>query len=208
MKSLNSQVLPVRLTSLVILLLIFLTSCKEKDEDNIEKEVISDTKKESKLSKKEYEDRGKYLVEIIGCHDCHSPKKMGEQGPELISELAFSGYQSNKSLPELNKETLKNGWILMNPDLTAFIGPWGVSYSSNLTPHETGLGSWNFKQFKRAMVEGKYKGQADGRSLLPPMPWQNFKNIEEEDLRAMYMYLKSLEPVDNVVPSAKPLAKL
>lgn len=78
MKSLNSQVLPVRLTSLIILLLIFLTSCKEKDEDNIEKEVISDTKKESKLSKKEYEDRGKYLVEIIGCHDCHSPKKMGE----------------------------------------------------------------------------------------------------------------------------------
>ncbi|WP_262506838.1 hypothetical protein [Salegentibacter holothuriorum] len=41
------------------------------------------------------------------------------------------------------------------------------------------------------MVEGKYKGQENGRTLLPPMPWQNFKNIKEEDLRAMYMYFKT-----------------
>jgi glutamate synthase domain-containing protein 1 len=96
----------------------------------------------------------------------------------------------------------------MNSDLTAFVGPWGLSYSANLTPHDTGIGSWNFERFKRAMVEGKYKGQENGRMLLPPMPWQNFKDVEDEDLRAMYTYFKSLEPVDNVVPSPKPLAEL
>ncbi|MBI6116423.1 diheme cytochrome c-553, partial [Salegentibacter sp. F63223] len=42
----------------------------------------------------------------------------------------------------------------MNQDLTAFVGSWGVSYAANLTPHDTGMGTWTFQQFKRAMVEG------------------------------------------------------
>ncbi len=200
--------LSFRLSVLIIFSLFSLVSCKDNKEENTEKNVIADTQQEKKLSKEEYENRGKYLVEMIGCHDCHSPKKMGERGPELISELAFSGFQANSELPMMNKQALENGWMLMNPDLTAFVGPWGISYAANLTPHDTGMGSWNFEQFKRAMVEGKYKGQKDGRMLLPPMPWQNFKEVEEEDLRAMYNYFKSLKPVDNVVPSPKPLAEL
>jgi len=200
--------LSFRLSVLIIFSLFSLVSCKDNKEENTEKNVIADTQQEKKLSKEEYENRGKYLVEMIGCHDCHSPKKMGERGPELISELAFSGFQANSELPMMNKQALENGWMLMNPDLTAFVGPWGISYAANLTPHDTGMGSWNFEQFKRAMVEGKYKGQKDGRMLLPPMPWQNFKEVEEEDLRAMYNYFKTLKPVDNVVPSPKPLAEL
>ncbi|MBE7641243.1 hypothetical protein GUB10_12945 [Salegentibacter sp. BLCTC] len=96
----------------------------------------------------------------------------------------------------------------MNQDLTAFVGPWGVSYAANLTPHDTGMGNWTFQQFKRAMVEGKYKGQENARMLLPPMPWQNFKDIKDEDLKAMYFYFKSLPPVANVVPPVKPLKDL
>jgi hypothetical protein len=201
------QPLSLRFSGLIIFF-VFLASCKEKKEELIEKDVIADTQQQRKLSKKEYEDRGKYLVEMIGCHDCHSPKKIGERGPELISELAYSGFQANSDLPKIDKQAIEKGWMLMNSDLTAFVGPWGLSYSANLTPHDTGIGSWNFERFKRAMVEGKYKGQENGRMLLPPMPWQNFKDVEDEDLRAMYTYFKSLEPVDNVVPSPKPLAEL
>jgi mono/diheme cytochrome c family protein len=169
---------------------------------------MAEIRQEKKLSKETIENRGKYLVEMIGCHDCHSPKRMGERGPELISELAFSGFNANSELPKINKQALENGWMLMNADLTAFVGPWGISYSANLTPHQTGIGSWNFEQFKRAMVEGKYKGLENARMLLPPMPWQNFKDVEEDDLRAIYAYLKSLEPVENIVPSPKPLTEL
>ncbi|MBZ9730796.1 diheme cytochrome c-553 [Salegentibacter sp. JZCK2] len=201
------QLFPYRYSSLILLIFFFL-SCKQNKEENIGKYVIADVQQKRQLSEKEYENRGKYLVEILGCHDCHSPKKMGERGPELISELAFSGFQANTELPKIDKQALENGWMLMNSDLTAFVGPWGISYSANLTPHDTGIGSWNFEQFKRAMVEGKYKGLQNGRMLLPPMPWQNFKEVKDDDLRAMYTYFKSLEPIENIVPSPKSLAEL
>ncbi|WP_079722059.1 hypothetical protein [Salegentibacter holothuriorum] len=127
MKLLKSNLSPQTIAThicMFALMVYILNSCEEKKEKNIEKDFIAQTPKAKKFSKKEYEDRGKYLVEIIGCHDCHSPKKIGAKGPEAISELAFSGYQANKNLPELNKETLEKGWMLMNSDLTAFIGPW------------------------------------------------------------------------------------
>ena len=191
-----------------VILILLVSSCQDKTEKNLDKAFIVPTSNEKKLSEKEYEDRGKYLVEIIGCHDCHSPKRMGEKGPELISELAFSGYQANNNLPNINKNSLEEGWMLMNQDLTAFVGPWGISYAANLTPHDTGIGTWTFEQFKRAMQEGKFKGQKNARTLLPPMPWQNFKNIKEEDLKAMFLYFKSLPSVANVVPPVKPLKDL
>src|SRR3954467_13349368 len=68
--------------------------------------------------------RGEYLVNTIGCDDCHSPKKMGPKGPEVDMTLRFSGYPSQRPLPPVNEETLKNGWALFGPDLTCSIGPW------------------------------------------------------------------------------------
>ncbi len=147
-------------------------------------------------------ERGAYLVATVGCHDCHSPKKMGQQGPELIQDRLLSGYQADNQLPPINKAEIQKGWILFNPDLTCAVGFWGISYSANITSDPSGIGSWPEENFLRAMKEGKYKGIETGRTLLPPMPWQNFANMNDDDVKAIYAYLKSTKPVDNVVPMA------
>jgi hypothetical protein len=56
------------------------------------------------------------------------------------------------------------------------------------------------ENFRRALKEGKYKGLEGSRSLLPPMPWTNFLSLADEDVKAMFAYLKSIPPVKNVVP--------
>jgi hypothetical protein len=148
--------------------------------------------------------RGEYLVKIMGCNDCHSPKSMGPQGPSVIQELMLSGYPSERPLPKVDQAALKNGWMLMNEDLTAAVGPWGISFAGNLTSDQTGIGNWTEENFKRALKEGKYKGLEGTRSLLPPMPWTNFTNISDDDVSAIFAYLKSTKPVRNVVPVAVP----
>ena len=148
--------------------------------------------------------KGQYLVTTLGCNDCHSPKRMGAHGPELIPELLLSGFPSSNQLPPIPNDALKNGWTLFYPDNTATVGPWGVSFASNITPDETGLGTWSLNQFKIAMTKGKFKGQENGRSLLPPMPSQNFAKLTDDDVEAIYTYLKSVPPVKNVVPTNIP----
>ncbi|MCM8569280.1 diheme cytochrome c-553 [Gramella jeungdoensis] len=167
-----------------------------------------DKPEEKKMTLNDSIKRGEYLIKTIGCQDCHSPKRMGERGPEEIPELALSGFRAGDSLPPMNTEALNSGWMLMNGQLTAFAGPWGVSYSANLTSDDTGIGTWSMEQFKRAMREGKFKGQKNGRMLLPPMPWQNFANLNDADLEAMFKYLQSTEPVNNAVPAPVPPTKL
>jgi hypothetical protein len=145
-------------------------------------------------------DRGKYMVTIIGCNDCHSPKIMTDHGPEPDPSRLLSGHMKEEKLPPVGENAGKDGWVKFNMNLTAAVGPWGTSFAANLTPHETGIGAWNFKQFKTAIQKGKYKGLEESRMLLPPMPWQMYKNIEEDDLKAIFAYLKSLPPVNNLVP--------
>jgi len=146
--------------------------------------------------------RGEYLVTIMGCNDCHSPKKMGPDGPQLIPELLLSGYPADRPLPKLDKKALAGSWILLNGDLTAAAGPWGISFAANLTSDQSGIGNWTEEGFKTALKEGWYKGIDGTRKLLPPMPWENFKNISDEDVSAIFAYLKSTKPVSNVVPDA------
>jgi hypothetical protein len=144
--------------------------------------------------------RGEYLVGIMGCNDCHSPKRMGEKGPEIIPELLLSGYPADRPIVKFDSKLIKEGFAMLYPDLTGAAGPWGVSFAANLTPDESGIGNWTEEQFKKALKEGKYKGMDGGRMLLPPMPWVNYINLADEDLHAMFMYLKSLKPVKNIVP--------
>jgi hypothetical protein len=146
--------------------------------------------------------RGEYLVTIMGCNDCHSPKTMGPQGPVVIADLLLSGYPSDRPLPKVEVQAIKAGWVTLVADLTAAAGPWGVSFAGNLTPDQTGIGNWPGENFKRALKEGKYKGLEGTRTLLPPMPWTNFVNISDDDVDAIFAYLKSLKPVKNVVPFA------
>jgi Cytochrome c len=145
--------------------------------------------------------RGAYLVEIMGCNDCHSPKRMGAQGPEIIPETKLSGYPTDRPLGKVEKEAIKNGWALFNADLTVGIGPWGATFAANITSDESGIGNWTEEQFKRALTQGKYKGLETTRMLLPPMPWVNYMHMTDDDVHAVFQYLKSTKPVRNLVPA-------
>lgn len=149
---------------------------------------------------KELVKRGKYLVGILGCQDCHSPKRMGPHGPEVIPELHLSGYPSNRPIAKVFPEAIEGGWMLFGADGTSAVGPWGMSFAANLTSDASGIGTWSYQQFKIALTQGKYKGLAESRPLLPPMPWTNYTNMAEKDILAVFHYLKSTNPVRNVVP--------
>jgi hypothetical protein len=144
--------------------------------------------------------RGNYLVTIIGCSDCHSPKRMGPQGPETIPELMLSGYPADLPIAPIDKNVLQKGWILFSPDLCSAVGPWGISFSANITSDATGIGNWPKENFIRAMKLGYFKGIEGGRLLLPPMPWEDFAKMSDDDLNAIYAFLKSTKPVHNIVP--------
>ncbi|WP_051359854.1 hypothetical protein [Adhaeribacter aquaticus] len=155
------------------------------------------------LSQQQLLDRGKYLVTAVGCNDCHSPKVMGPRGPELDATRLLSGHPANLPLPAIPKEATKD-WLLFNQNLTAFVGPWGVSYAANITSDPTGIGTWTEEQFFTAIRKGKYKGLENNRPILPPMPWEQFATFTDDDLRAIFTFLKSTKPVKNVVPAAIP----
>lgn len=144
--------------------------------------------------------RGEYLVGIMGCNDCHSPKRMGPKGPEIIPELLLSGFPADSAFGKFDTKIISAGFSVFNPSLTAAAGPWGISFAANLTPDETGIGNWTEEQFKKAIKEGKYKGIEGARTLLPPMPWVNYAQLSDEDAHAMFMYFKSIKPVKNIVP--------
>ena len=148
-------------------------------------------------------ERGKYLVTIGGCHDCHTPKVPGPGGaPILDDKRLLAGHPEGEPFPSWSATDLKqrNAVALTNPSLTAWAGPWGVSFAINLTPdNSTGIGEWSETNFIQALRTGKHQGQPNGRDILPPMPWQNTKAMTHEDLKALYAYLRSIPPVKNPV---------
>ena len=153
-------------------------------------------------------ERGRYLVTISGCHDCHTPKVFAEKGPVLDETRLLSGHPEDASLPEVDLSSVgPDGWILFNNHLTAAIGPWGISFAANLTPDkETGMGRWTAEAFIESMRTGLHWGA--GPPILPPMPWMNWVEAEEEDLRAVFAYLQTLEPISNEVPLPRSMEEL
>jgi mono/diheme cytochrome c family protein len=154
-------------------------------------------------------ERGRYLVTLGGCHDCHTPKKFGPQGPEPDMSLALSGSPAADKLPAIPTGVIgpdKWGTVASN-HFAAWVGPWGVSFSRNLTPDQTtGIGSWTEEMFIKTLRDGKHQGE--GRPLLPPMPWQMYRQATDEDLKAIYAYLRSLPAIVNAVPDPIPPEKL
>ena len=150
------------------------------------------------------EEYGEHLVIIAGCHDCHTPKKMGPNGPEFDMDNALSGHPSSLPLPELDRKDLEQKGVAATQTLTAWIGPWGISFTGNITSDETGIGLWTEEQFFTALREGKYKGLKNSRTLLPPMPWDMYKQMTDQEIKAVFAYLKSTKPISNVVPNAVP----
>jgi hypothetical protein len=143
--------------------------------------------------------RGAYLVRIMGCNDCHTPAKMGPKGLEPDMTRMLTGHPAELKMPPA-PDLGKGPWVWAGSGtITAFAGPWGVSYAINLTPDvETGIGSWTEKTFVEAVRTGRHLGK--GRPILPPMPWPGLAAATDRDLHAIYAYLKSLPPVKNAVP--------
>ncbi len=149
-------------------------------------------------------ERGKYLVTIAACHDCHTPKIDGPDGKPMLDEKRLlSGHPEKAPYPTWTPDDMKqrNALALTNSMLTAWAGPWGVSFTANLTPDkETGIAEWSEEHFIQALRTGKHQGQPNGRDILPPMPWQFFKSMTDEDIKAIYAYLRTIPAVKNQVP--------
>lgn len=149
-------------------------------------------------------ERGKYLVVITGCHDCHTPKIEGPGGkPVLDEKRLLAGHPEKAPYPTWSPTDMeqRSAMALTNSMLTAWAGPWGVSFAINLTPDkETGIAEWSEQNFIQAMRTGKHQGQPNGRDILPPMPWEDFKFMTDDDLKAVFAYLRSIAPVKNLVP--------
>jgi hypothetical protein len=148
--------------------------------------------------------RGKYLVSTSACHDCHTPWIMGEKGPEPDMTRMLSGHPESEKLPP--PPAIQGPWVMtMSATNTAWSGPWGVSYTANLTPDkETGLGKWTQRNFTETIRTGRHMGR--GREILPPMPIAVYKNFTDADLEAIFTYLKSIPAVSNRVPEPLPPA--
>jgi hypothetical protein len=147
--------------------------------------------------------RGLYIVNAGGCHDCHTPLTVGANGPEPDMTRALSGHP--ETVPVAAPPNLGTGpWLWAGAATnTAFAGPWGISYAANLTPDtNTGLGIWTEDMFIRAIRTGKHMGTS--RPIAPPMPWPAFRNYSDEDLHAIWSYLRTLRPLTNHVPDYLP----
>lgn len=197
------------LVIIIAAMTLYVISCSSKDEKTAGQNSEGQTDKQAaKVSEQDKIERGEYLVTTIGCGDCHSPKKMTDKGPVPDMEHYMSGYNATQTVPAFDTKVMQRDHVVMfTPDNTATAGPWGVSFAANLTPDQTGIGNWTLDNFKRAMKQGKFKGLENSRELLPPMPWQNYKNLKDDDIEAMFVYLKSLKPVSNAVPNAVPPGK-
>ena len=147
---------------------------------------------------------GEHLVTICSCNDCHTPKKMTEAGPVIDSSLLLSGHPADMPIPDVDRKEMEKKGYVVTQTLTAWIGPWGVSYTGNLTSDPTGIGNWDENNFFTAIRHGKFKGIESGRSLLPPMPWDMLRNLTDDELKAIFAFLKSTKPIHNVVPAAQP----
>jgi mono/diheme cytochrome c family protein len=147
--------------------------------------------------------RGEYLVTIGLCNDCHTPLADGPSGPEPDMARMLSGHPQDIAVTAPAK--LTEPWVgAMSPTLTAWSGPWGVSFSANLTPDpETGvLRDFTEEQFIQTLRTGRHQGQ--GRQILPPMPWPFIGKMTDDDLKAVFAYLRQIPAIKNKVPDPLP----
>ena len=158
----------------------------------------------AKTTKPTAVERGKYLVTAIGCNDCHTPWKMGSNGPEPDMSRMLSGHPADMQLPPAPAPV--GPWMIGGAATnTAWSGPWGVSFTANLTPDkETGIGTWTKQNFIDTIRNQRHMGA--GRPILPPMPAPAYATFSDEDLGSIYAYLQTLPAISNKVPAPLPPA--
>ena len=160
-------------------------------------ELIASPAEAATVNKSQVE-RGRYLVTIMSCNDCHTPFTMTERGPAPDMSRMLSGHPEQVRVTAPPK--LEGSWgSAASQTNTAWAGPWGVSFTANLTPDpETGLGKWTAETFIAALRTGRHEGQ--GRPILPPMPYPFIGQATDADLRAIFAYLQSIPAIKNRVP--------
>lgn len=148
--------------------------------------------------------RGAYLVTTSGCHDCHTPLADGPNGPEPDMSRMLSGHPADMPLPPPPAPV--GPWLVaVTGTTTAWSGPWGISFTANLTPDDaTGTGTWTRQNFIDTIRNGRHLGA--GRPLLPPMPFPMYKHMTDADLGAIYAYLRTIPAISNRVPDPVPPA--
>lgn len=150
-------------------------------------------------------ERGRYLVNTSGCADCHTPLKMGANGPEPDMARHLSGHPQGFAVTAPATPPAAPWMVMIAATGTAYAGPWGLSFSANLTPDaETGLGRWSEADFVQTIRTGRHLGR--GRQVLPPMPIPVYSHMTDDDLKAVFAYLQTLPPVRNKVPDPVPPA--
>ncbi|TAJ77021.1 c-type cytochrome [bacterium] len=170
-------------TGLLLLPLLILLSGKIFSQEPIPKE----------WEQKGYVERGRYLVDNLAeCVGCHTPLGPGGTGDSDLN-LYLSGVPAKFA-----------GAKVGPPQVAGFPGPKGAKYyPKNITPDpETGIGKWSEEQFLRAFKE---RTRPDGTKYdNSDMPWDSYKNMKEEDVRAIYRYLRTIKPINNKVPANVP----
>lgn len=180
-------------TALAAVIAFSLASCKT--DVKVEHHEGADSAKATSMTPAE---RGKYLVTIASCNDCHTPLKMGPNGPEPDMSRLLSGHPEQMTMPPAPK--LDMPWMAAGAaTMTAWAGPFGTTFTANLTPDSaTGLGKYSEEDFIKAIRNGVMMGMS--RPIMPPMPVEYVKQMTDEDLKAVYAYLRTIPPVKNKVP--------
>ena len=186
--------------------LALIISCNQPAADNTTSVGGSDTSMAADVKYGGYNSQvkwGEHLVIIGGCNDCHTPKKMGANGPENDMSLMLSGHPAKQPPPKYDpKEAAKNG-LIVTQTFTAWTGPWGTTYAANLTSDSTGIGMWTEAQFVKSLKEKKWMGLENTRPLMPPMSMMPATEMTEEELKAIFAYLKTTPAINNVQPAAE-----
>lgn len=187
-------------TKLMMFAVAALVGCRSEAANAPAPKTVDKPAAKQVLSFEDSAKRGKHLTLVSGCNDCHTPLKMGANGPEPDWSRELSGHPAEMVLPP-PPTPAPGPWIVsVAATNTAWAGPWGVTYTANLTPdNETGTGTWTKQNFIDTIRNGRHLGA--GRPLLPPMPAAMYANYNDEDLGAIYDYLRTLEPLKNAVPA-------
>ena len=145
---------------------------------------------------------GEHLVKVGGCNDCHTPKKMGANGPELDMSLMLSGHPAQMPPADFDPKEAAKKNLIVTQTFTSWIGPWGVTYAANLTSDSTGIGNWKEEQFLKCLKEKKWMGLDNTRPLMPPMSMMPVTEMSDDELKAIFAYLKTTPAIKNVIPEA------
>ena len=116
-------------------------------------------------------ERGRYLVKVAGCNDCHT-----------------AGY------PESGGKVPESQWLM--GDKLGWRGPWGTTYAVNL------------RRYMQPLTQDQWVTVAKNMQARPPMPWFALRDMTDQDLKAIYSYVKTLQPVGDPAPAYLPPDKM